>query len=316
MHSYINLPEFNPVMLELPGALSVSWYGFMYFCGFLFTFLFVRSHIKRKKIVMRSDEFSNILSMIFLGVLAGGRLGFCLFVNPGYYLRNPLKIFAIWEGGMYFFGGLIAALLLPCLVIRKMPHNYFDIADLVIIPAPMALAFGRLGNFINGEFWGKPTKRPWGMIFSTTPNENRFDPSVDWVSEWIQEMGLEIPSGSLANLPRHPVQLYELILEGIILFCILMLFSKKGKPKPRGSVISLFIMLYGLMRFWMEFYRHPTSHSALILGSSWFTLSMLFSVPMIVAGGIGLYWSFRKSIVNRIYGNPDKKKSSKKKKKR
>ncbi len=307
MNSYLTAPIFNPILLDLPGPLAVSWYGMMYLCGFLFAYFFVKSHIKKRKIIMSTDEFSNILALIFIGVLAGGRLGFCLFVHPSYYLRHPLEILAVWDGGMYFFGGLFAAMFLPWIYTRKTRLKYLDVADLIIIPAPMALAFGRWGNFINGEFWGKPSRTPWAMVFDTVPMADRFDATESWVAEWIAEIGMKAPVSGLVNLPRHPVQLYELILEGIILFFILLLFRNIGKPKPRGSVLSLFLLGYGLMRFWIEFYRHPTSHSALILGSDWFTISMLFSLPMIMAGILGLILSFKRGIPNEIYGNPKKK---------
>jgi phosphatidylglycerol:prolipoprotein diacylglycerol transferase len=308
MGSYLTAPVFNPVLLDLPGPLAVSWYGMMYLCGFIFTWLFVGTHIRKNRILMTRDELSNILALIFVGVLAGGRLGFCLFVQPSYYLRNPLEILAVWDGGMYFFGGLLAAMFLPWLYIRKTKLNYLDVADLIIIPAPMALAFGRWGNFINGEFWGKPSRAPWAMVFDTVPLTDRFDAKDPGIAGWIAEIGMETPPSGLVNLPRHPVQLYELVLEGIILFLILYLFRGLGKPKPRGSVLSLFLAAYGLMRFWIEFYRHPASHSALILGSSWFTISMLFSVPMILAGAAGLVISFRRGVPNAVYGDPRSRK--------
>ena len=311
MYSYLTAPTFNPILLDLPGPLAVSWYGMMYLCGFLFAYFFVKSHIKKRKIIMNNDEFSNILALIFVGVLAGGRLGFCLFVHPSYYLRHPLEILAVWDGGMYFFGGLFAAMFLPWLYTRKTKLKYLDVADLIIIPAPMALGFGRWGNFINGEFWGKPSRAPWAMVFDTVPITDRFDAAEQWVAEWIADIGMKVPASGLVNLPRHPVQLYELILEGIILFLILLLFRNIGKPKPRGSVLSLFLLGYGLMRFWIEFYRHPTSHSALILGSNWFTISMLFSLPMIVIGTLGLVLSFKRGVPNEIYGDPKAGKSGK-----
>lgn len=311
MQSYLTAPTFNPILLELPGPLAVSWYGMMYLCGFLFTYFFVKSHIRSRRIVMTSDEFSNILSLIFVGVLAGGRLGFCLFVHPSYYLRNPLEILAVWDGGMYFFGGLFAAMILPWIYIRKTKLSYLDVADLIIIPAPVALGFGRWGNFINGEFWGKPSHAPWAMVFDTVPASERFSAAEGWVAEWTTRIGMEIPASGLVNLPRHPVQLYELVLEGLILFFILLWFRNIGNAKPRGSVLSLFLLGYGLMRFWVEFYRHPTSHSALILDSSWFTISMLFTLPMILAGVLGLYLSFKRNIPNEIYGSPEPEKNPK-----
>ena len=301
VQSYLRAPSFNPVLLELPGPPAVSWYGLMYLCGFVFAYLFVQSHIRRGRVRLTSEQFSNILLFIFLGVIVGGRLGFTLFVHPSFYLRSPGQILAVWDGGMYFFGGLIAAMILPWLYLRKTDLNYLDVGDLIIITAPMGLAFGRWGNFMNGEFWGKPARVPWGMVFDTVPASEYLNTADPWVAEWAARIGMDVPRSGLVNMPRHPVQLYELILEGILLFFILLLFRNIGRPKPRGSVLSLFLLGYGLMRFWMEFYRHPVSHSALIAGSRWFTISMLFTLPMIIAGAAGLFLSFRKNIPNAIY---------------
>jgi phosphatidylglycerol:prolipoprotein diacylglycerol transferase len=298
---YINAPNFDPILIDLPGPMGVSWYGMMYLAGFVFAYLFVAFHIRTKRIRLDSDQLVNILVLIFLGVLIGGRLGFCLFVNPSYYLRHPLEILAVWQGGMYFFGGLILAMVLPYFYIRRIGFNYFDFADLIIIPAPMALAFGRWGNFINGEFWGRPSTEPWAMVFDTVPREKWFSTGREWVQEFMTEAGMQIPAAqTMVNLPRHPVQLYELVLEGIILFLILLLFRNIGKAKPRGAVFSLFLLLYGLMRFWIEFYREPVSHSAIIAGD-WFTLSMLFSLPMVLAGAAGLYLAYSRRQPNLLY---------------
>lgn len=303
MKTYLNAPSFNPILLDLPGPLAISWYGLMYLFGFLFTYYFVSYHIKKRKIIMTSDEFSNIITMAFLGVIIGGRLGFVLFVHPAYYLSNPLKILSIWDGGMYFFGGLFLAMFLPWLYVRRTRLKYLDIADLLIIPVPIALAFGRWGNFMNGEFWGKPSRAPWAIVFDSVPNSERFSGSEDWVASWAAEIGMD--SSGLVNLPRHPVQLYELLFEGILLFIVLLMF--RNKSRPRGSVLSMFFLIYGALRFWIEFYRHPISHSALILGSKWFTLGMLFSIPMIISGALGLSLSFKFRIKNELYGTPKQK---------
>lgn len=304
MKNYLSVPNFNPIIFDFPGPLAITWYSLMYLIGFLFIYQFVNYHIKKRKIVMTSNEFSSVLTMAFLGVIIGGRLGFVFFVHPAYYLRNPLEIFMIWEGGMYFFGGLILAMLLPLLYLRRTKLNYFDIADLLIIPVPIALAFGRWGNFMNGEFWGKPSRAPWAMVFDSVPNSERFSGTEDWVASWAAEIGMD--SSRLVNLPRHPVQLYELLFEGILLFIILLLF--RSNSRPRGSVLSMFFLIYGALRFWIEFYRHPTSHSALILGSDWFTLGMLFSIPMIICGALGLFFSFRFKVRNKLYVIPKKRK--------
>lgn len=297
----LTVPQFNPILLDLPGPLAVSWYGTMYLLGFLFAYVFVEHHIRRGRIVLTSEQFMEVLLRIFLGVLIGGRLGFVLFVSPGYYLQNPLHIFAVWEGGMYFFGGFIAAALFPMPYIRKIGMNYFDLADFIIIPAPMGLAFGRVGNFINGEFWGKPSDSPLAMVFESVGRSDWFDVSQAWVQEIMKNTGITaLPGQGTVNLPRHPVQLYELVLEGIVLYAILLLFRNIGKPKPRGSVLSLFMLGYGAFRFWIEFYREPVSHSAIIAGD-WFTLSMLFSIPMILLGIAGLIISYRRNQRNELY---------------
>lgn len=301
MIGYIRAPNINPVMINLPGPMAISWYGVMYLMGLLFAFLFVLYHIRKKRIELDNEQFTDILIRIFLGVIIGGRIGFCLFVNPSYYLRNPLQILAVWEGGMYFFGGLILAMILPYFYIRKINRNYFDAADLIIIPAPIALAFGRLGNFINGEFWGRPSTAPWAMIFDTVPRSYWFRTDEGWVQEFIAAIGIRVPAGQeLVNLPRHPVQLYELFFEGVLLFFVLLLFRDIGKPKPRGSILSLFMLTYGGLRFWIEFYREPTSHSAIVAGD-WFTLSMLFSVPMVLAGAGGLLLAYKYNKPNMLY---------------
>jgi phosphatidylglycerol:prolipoprotein diacylglycerol transferase len=297
----IQVPVFNPILLDLPGPLAVSWYGLTYLMGFVFAYVFVWDHIRRQRIVMTNDQFMEILIRIFIGVLVGGRLGFVLFVNPAYYFQNPLQIFAVWEGGMYFFGGFIMAVILPYFYIRKQDLNYFDLADFIIIPAPIGLAFGRLGNFINGEFWGRPSASPLAMVFDSVQRSNWLPVSDPLAREIIEETGMTVLAGqSMVNLPRHPVQLYELVLNGIVLYAILLLFRNIGRAKPRGSVASLFLLGYGVFRFWVEFYREPVSHSAIIAGD-WFTLSMLFAIPMIVLGAVGLIISYRKNQENLLY---------------
>lgn len=306
MDNYLHLPKFSPILVDLPGPPAVSWYGLMYLLGVVFVYFFVHYHIRTRKIDLEDDQFLEILLRAFLGVIVGGRLGFCFFVEPGYYLRNPLEIFYVWDGGMYFFGGMLLAMLFPVFYIRRIGKNYFDLADLVVIPVPMALGFGRIGNFINGEFWGRPSAVPWAMVFPTVPKDKWFAPGSDELLSFLLKTRIKLPVGTGAintgpiNLPRHPVQLYELVLEGVVLFLILLLFRNTGPSKPRGSVISLFLLLYGLFRFLIEFYREPVEHSAIIAGD-WFTISMLFSVPMILLGGFGLLYAYNRNLPNLLY---------------
>ena len=297
----LQVPVFNPHIVDFPGPLAVSWYGFMYLVGFFFVYLFVVDQIRRKKITLDRNQFMEILTWIVVGVLVGGRLGFVLFVNPAYFLNNPLRIFAVWEGGMYFFGGLIVPLIMVYFYVRKRQIAFFDLTDLVLIPVPIGLAFGRVGNFINGEFWGKPAASPLAMIFDSVPRDKWFPASEPWVQEIMNKTGMSsVQNQGLVNLPRHPVQLYELVLEGIVLYVILLLFRNIGPPKPRGSVSSLFLLGYGIFRFWVEFYREPVSHSRYIAGD-WFTLSMLFTIPMILIGIFGLAFAYRKGQTNKLY---------------
>ena len=299
----LQVPVFNPVLIDLPGPMTLSWYGIMYLLGFLFAYAFVANHIRKKKVILSHAQLMEILTRIFIGVLLGGRLGYVFFVNPSYYLSNPLKIIAVWEGGMYFFGGLILAVIIPSFYARKQKLNVFDLADLIIIPAPMGLAFGRLGNFINGEFWGKPSASPLAMIFDSVPQTNWFRVSEPWVQEILNKTGISPAEGQeLVNLPRHPAQLYELVLEGIVLYLLLLLFRNLGGAKPRGSVFSLFLLAYGAFRFWIEFYREPINHSRYIIGD-WFTLGMLFSILMFLLGIFGLIFAYRKNQSNALYTN-------------
>lgn len=277
-------PQFNPVALQL-GPLSIHWYGLMYLAGFM-TFLW----LGRKRITMlskaqvstqeagraRKKAHSNAATPLFpvdnkmlddmlfygvLGVIIGGRLGEVLFYNPGYYFSHLLKIFAVWEGGMSFHGGFLGALLAMAWFARKHQMRLLQLTDFIAPLVPPGLAFGRIGNFINGELWGRPTDVPWAMIF----------PKVD-------------------NLPRHPSQLYEFALEGVLLFVLLWLFARK--PRPVGAVSGLFLIGYGSFRFLGEFTRNPDDG---IFGLMTFGISMgqWLSMPMVAAGIVMMLWSNR-----------------------
>ncbi|MCX7193740.1 MAG: prolipoprotein diacylglyceryl transferase [Proteobacteria bacterium] len=256
-------PQINPVALQL-GPLAIHWYGLMYMAGFL-TFIC----LGRKRIVaLNHPQLTNKLldDLLFygvLGVVLGGRLGEVLFYNPGYYFANPLKIFAVWEGGMSFHGGFLGVLVAMALFAYQHKLRWLDLMDFIAPLVPPGLAFGRLGNFINGELWGRPTDMPWGMVF----------PHVD-------------------NLPRHPSQLYEFGLEGILLFALLWLYAKK--PRPTGAVSGLFLIGYGCFRFLGEFTRNPDDG---IFGLMTFGISMgqWLSLPMVIVGTGMMIWSMRRS---------------------
>ncbi|MFA6970262.1 MAG: prolipoprotein diacylglyceryl transferase [Gallionella sp.] len=252
-------PHINPIALQL-GPLAIHWYGLMYMAGFL-TFIW----LGRKRIVaLNLKQFNNKLldDLLFygvLGVILGGRLGEVIFYNPGYYFANPLKILAVWEGGMSFHGGFLGVLVAMAVFAWQHKLRWLELMDFVAPLVPPGLAFGRLGNFINGELWGRPTDLPWGMVF----------PHVD-------------------NLPRHPSQLYEFALEGVLLFTLLWLYAKQ--PRPTGAVSGLFLIGYGSFRFLGEFTRNPDDG---IFGLMTFGISMgqWLSLPMVIVGILMMTWS-------------------------
>lgn len=256
-------PHINPIALQL-GPLAIHWYGLMYMAGFL-TFIW----LGRKRIValnhpqMTNKLLDDLLFYGVLGVILGGRLGEVLFYNPGYYLSNPLKILAVWEGGMSFHGGFLGVLVAMALFAWQQKLRWLELMDFIAPLVPPGLAFGRLGNFINGELWGRPTDMPWGMVF----------PKVD-------------------NLPRHPSQLYEFALEGVLLFVLLWFYAKK--PRPVGAVSGLFLIGYGSFRFLSEFTRNPDDG---IFGLMTFGISMgqWLSLPMVLAGILMMTWSIRRT---------------------
>lgn len=256
-------PQFDPIAIHFGPSYGIHWYGLMYLAGFM-TFLW----LGRKRIATSGfSQFDNrmIDDLLFygvLGVILGGRLGEVLFYNPDYYFLHPLKVFAVWEGGMSFHGGFIGVLVAMAWFARKNNLRWLQLTDFIAPLVPPGLAFGRFGNFINGELWGRPTDVPWGMIF----------PKVD-------------------NLPRHPSQLYELTLEGIVLFAILWIYSRK--PRPTGAVSGLFLIGYGSFRFFCEFARNPDDG---IFGLMTFGVSMgqWLSLPMVIAGILLMVYSARR----------------------
>jgi phosphatidylglycerol:prolipoprotein diacylglycerol transferase len=255
-------PQFDPVAIHL-GPFAIHWYGLMYLAGFL-TFLW----LGRKRIAtLNNEQFDNKLldDLLFygvLGVILGGRLGEVLFYNPGYYFSHPLNIFAVWQGGMSFHGGFLGVLVAMAWFAHKHRLRWLQLTDFIAPLVPPGLAFGRIGNFINGELWGRPTDVPWGMVF----------PQVD-------------------DLPRHPSQLYEFALEGLALFVLLWLYS--SKPRPVGAASGLFLIGYGSFRFLAEFTRNPDDG---IFGLMTFGISMgqWLSLPMVIAGVLLMISSFRR----------------------
>ncbi|MDA8106880.1 MAG: prolipoprotein diacylglyceryl transferase [Nitrospiraceae bacterium] len=246
----IPYPHIDPVIVRI-GPFSVRWYGMMYLLGFTASFLLVRYQIKKKGLNFAKDFVDSLYSYLILGLLLGARLGYVLFYDLAAYVRHPLEIFAVWHGGMSFHGGLIGSILAGILFCRKYKVDFWQVSDLVIVTAPIGLGLGRLGNFINGELYGRVTNVPWAMVF---------------------------PGGG--PLPRHPSQLYEFFLEGVVLFTILWLL--KDRFSRSGLLTSLFIILYGTFRFTLEFFREPDVQLGYILGP--FTMGQLLSSAMIAVG--------------------------------
>jgi phosphatidylglycerol---prolipoprotein diacylglyceryl transferase len=246
----IPYPNIDPVFLRL-GPVQLRWYGLMYMLSFIIGFFVLRRYAKYRKLNMSTDDLYDLLFYLILGVMIGGRLGYVAFYDLSSYLRDPLSIFAIWQGGMSFHGGFIGMVLAAIWITRRRRWNFWDIADLGSAVAPIGLGLGRIGNFINGELYGRPTSVPWAMVF---------------------------PEGG--NMPRHPSQIYEALLEGLVLFLILRWIYRKNFY--RGTVFWALIGFYGLFRFLVEFVREPDAQIGFDLGP--FTRGQLLSFPMLLIG--------------------------------
>ncbi len=252
-------PKIDPVIFKI-GPFQVRWYGLMYLISFLASLFLCRYQLKERG---RKDLYpflENLLFYSFIGLVIGARLGFCFFYYPDYFLSHPEEILAIWKGGMSFHGGAIGAIATGYFYIKIKKQSFLYWADLVVVTAPLGLFFGRIGNFINGEIFGKPTTLPWGMIF---------------------------PEGG--PVPRHPVQLYESLVTGLFLF--LFLWNLRNKPWKDGTKLAIFLILYGILRFFFEFLREPGQSFSLIFG--WMTMGQVLCLFMI-ASGLGLLFYLRR----------------------
>ena len=251
----LHYPEFSPDVFSL-GPFAVRWYGLMYVLGFLSAWLLGRRRVKRTAVFTKS-QFDEILTYGILGVVLGGRLGYVLFYQPAFFLDNPVEIFKVWHGGMSFHGGLIGVILAQWLTGRRYGKSFFQTIDFMAPLVPPGLFFGRLGNFINAELWGKVTDAPLGMVFP-----------------------------GAGPLPRHPSQLYEAALEGLALFAIVWIYS--AKPRPTMAVSGVFALGYGIFRCCAEFFRQPDAHLG-YLAFGFVTMGMILCLPMILLG-VFLIW--------------------------
>jgi phosphatidylglycerol:prolipoprotein diacylglycerol transferase len=246
----LTYPEIDPVALQL-GPLAIRWYGLSYVAGILLAWWLLNRRAQRSE-HWTPAEVGDLIFYGAVGVIIGGRLGSVLFYNLPYYLAHPLDIFRIWEGGMSFHGGLLGVLVAMLYAGWKFGKPFFVVSDFLVPVVPVGLFTGRLGNFANGELWGRPTDLPWGMVFRHVDAQ-----------------------------PRHPSQLYEAALEGLLLFLLLWFYSKAERPVK--AVSGLFLLGYGVLRFLVEFAREPDAATG-YLGAEWMTRGQLLSLPMILFG--------------------------------
>ncbi|ENC6433472.1 prolipoprotein diacylglyceryl transferase [Aeromonas veronii] len=258
--------QIDPVAFSL-GPLSVRWYGLMYLFGFAFAMWLAGRRADAPNSGWTRNEVSDLLFYGFLGVILGGRVGYVLFYNFDLFLADPTYLFKIWTGGMSFHGGLIGVITAMIWFAHKTKRHFFTVADFVAPLIPFGLGVGRIGNFLNGELWGRVTDVPWAIIFP--------------------EAGPE---------PRHPSQLYQFALEGVVLFIILNLFWRKNPP--RGAISGMFLLFYGLFRFLVEFVRQPDSQLGLYFQE--ISMGQILSTPMIIAGALMIWVAYKRP---QLFGN-------------
>lgn len=248
----------------------MHWYGMMYLISFIAGYFMLQHVCHLREYPLKREDVGDLLFYSVIGVVMGGRIGYTLFYHPAYYLKNPLEILYVWEGGMSFHGGLIGVITILVWFAIKRNIHLLQLGDLTVAAVPIGLGLGRLGNFINGELWGRQTDHPWGMVF---------------------------PAAGLES--RHPSQLYEAFLEGLVLLVIIYLLHRFGVR--RGLPTFVFLLGYGIARFTVEFVREPDAHLGFLWGGA--TMGQLLSLPMIIAGGVGLMWLLHRSRNKAGYSN-------------
>lgn len=267
-------PEFDPIALSIPdftlfgftiGPINIHWYGIMYLFGFSAAWLIGMYRAKKPWTPVNAKHIEDMIFYGALGVVIGGRCGYVFFYSFGDFLDSPLSLFKVWEGGMSFHGGMLGVIIAMVLYCRKIKKNFIDIMDFAAPLVPLGLGLGRFGNFIGQELWGRATDVSWGMIFPKDPEA----------------------------LARHPSQLYQMFLEGFVLFAILFWFSRK--PRRRGMTAALFLVFYGLFRFVVEFVREPDEHLGFV-AFEWMTRGQQLSLPMILFGLAMIYWSYKNNV--------------------
>ena len=257
-------PEIDPIIFAL-GPLKVRWYGLMYIIAFVIAWRLANNRCYRNDSPINSEEVNDLLFYGMLGVIFGGRIGYVIFYGWEQLIYDPLYLFKITQGGMSFHGGLVGVIAAMWLYGKKLGHSIWKMTDFVAPIVPLGLGFGRLGNFINGELWGKPTDVYWGFKVN----------------------GISI----------HATQLYEAFLEGLLLFLILWIYS--SKPRPYLAVSGMFLFFYGIFRFAVEFYRIPDAHLE-YLALGWVTMGQILSAPMIVTGLLFIYFAYRSTEIKKL----------------
>ena len=253
----ITYPDIDPIAIQL-GPLAIRWYGLMYIIGFAVAWFLARHRAKQPGSGWTGQQIDDLIFYAAIGVIVGGRIGSILFYSFDAWLRDPVMLLRVWEGGMSFHGGLLGVVLALWLYGRKLGRTFFEMTDFVAPLAPLGLAFGRIGNFINGELWGKPTDVPWAFVVN--------------------------------GVARHASQLYQAALEGFALFLILWFFSARNPP--RMAVSGMFALGYGVFRFLVEFVRLPDAHIG-YLAFGWLTMGQLLSLPLILLGAVLLWLAYR-----------------------
>jgi phosphatidylglycerol:prolipoprotein diacylglycerol transferase len=276
---FLQFPVIDPIIFSI-GPVSLRWYGTMYLIGFLAAMFMANKAADRSNGSWTRDQVSDLLFYGFLGVILGGRVGYVLFYQFEYFLSDPLYLFEIWQGGMSFHGGLLGVILAIFIFARKTNKSFLAVGDFVAPLVPIGLGMGRLGNFINAELWGRQTDVSWAMVFPTDP----------------------------LQVPRHPSQLYEFALEGVVLFAILYIISRKTRTP--GLASGAFLIGYGIFRSIVEFFREPDAHLGLYF--SFISKGQILSIPMILIGMLIIYLGYlsqQKSAISQ--GQQTNKKSVK-----
>lgn len=275
----LTYPNIDPVAVAI-GPLSIHWYGLMYLVGFFGGWWLGRIRASRPGSTWTPQQVDDLLFYIVLGVVLGGRLGYVLFYGFSELMDDPLSLLRIWEGGMSFHGGLLGVMLAMWLFGKRYEKGFFQSTDFIAPLVPIGLGTGRIGNFINGELWGGPGSVPWAMQVSC----ERF--------QELCNVKLQLPFGTEFTPPLHPSPLYEAVLEGLVLFLILWIYS--SRPRPAIAVSGLFLLCYGIFRFSVELVRMPDAHIG-YLAFDWLTMGQLLTLPMLLGGVLLMGLAYNKS---------------------